>query len=304
MITQSPTPRFWKRSSFQDAAAPWMFSLPAILFLIAFLVTPFLLAVTYSFTNLRLLSPIPLRFVGLQNYIETFQDPLFYRALANTLAFAVVVVPFQTGLALFLAILVNQKLLAVKAFRTVYFAPVVTVMAVAATIWRILYVPDGGFINGFLGAVSGGTLHPQWLQSTSLALLAIILMSVWQGVGFQMIVLLAGLQDIPAELYEAANIDGASPWQQFRFVTIPQLRNPLLFVVTITTILAFGVFDQIYVMTQGGPLDSTRTLMLMLVDVGYGRQRIGAGSAIAVIFFVMVLAISLSQRLLIREEAQ
>jgi multiple sugar transport system permease protein len=302
MIIRSST-RYWKRRSYQGAATPWLFSLPAILFLLAFLVTPFLLAVIYSFTNLRLLSPIPLRFVGLQNYIETFQDPTFFRALANTLVFVVVVVPAQTGLALFLAVLVNQKLLAVKAFRTIYFAPVVTVMAVAATIWRILYVPDGGFINGFLGAVSGGALHPNWLQSTSTALFAIIIMSIWQGVGFQMIVLLAGLQDIPAEMYEAANIDGASGWQQFRFVTIPQLRNPLLFVVTITTILAFGLFDQVYVMTQGGPLDSTRTLMLDLVDVGYGRQRIGLASAIAVIFFVMVLAINLVQRLLIREEA-
>lgn len=302
MNVSSPT-GYLKDRNYQDALAPWMFSTPALLFLLAFLVTPFLLAVTYSFTNLRLLSPIPLRFVGLQNYIEIFQDPTFYRALTNTLLFVVIVVPVQTGLALFLAILVNQKLVAVKAFRTIYFAPVVTVMAVAATIWRILYVPDGGLINGFLGGVSGGALHPGWLQSTNTALLAIIVMSVWQGVGFQMIVLLAGLQDIPEELYEAANIDGAGRWQQFRFVTVPQLRNPLLFVVTITTIFAFGLFDQVFVMTQGGPLDSTRTLMYMLVDVGYGRQRIGLASAIAVIFFVIVLAINVGQRLLIREEA-
>lgn len=287
----------------QDAVAPWVFSAPAILLLLAFMVTPFTLAVVYSFTNLRLVSPIPLQFVGLRNYIETFQDPIFFRALANTLLFVVIVVPVQTGLALLLAVVVNQKLFAVKAFRTIYFAPVVTVMAVAATIWRILYVPDGGFINGFLGAVSGGSLHPTWLDSTNTALLAIIIVSVWQGVGFQMIVLLAGLQDIPEDLYEAANLDGAGPWQQFRFVTVPQLRNPLLFVVTITTILAFGLFDQVYVMTRGGPLDSTQTLMLLLVNIGYGRQQIGHGSAIAVIFFVIVLAISIGQRLLIREEA-
>jgi len=127
-------------------------------------------------------------------------------------------------------------------------------------------------------------------------------MSIWQGVGFQMVILLAGLQDIPQDHYEAAIVDGASGWQQFRFVTIPQLRNQLLFVVTITTILAFRLFDQVYVMTSGGPLDSTQTLMLMLVDVGFGRQRIAQGSAIAVIFFLIVLSISVAQRRLIREE--
>ncbi len=300
-MISSPT-QYLKTRINQDSVAPWLFSLPGILLLLAFLVTPFLLAVTYSFTNLRLLSPIPLRFVGLENYVETLQDPIFYRALANMLLFVVIVVPVQTGLALTLAILVNQKLFAVKAFRTIYFAPVLSVMAVAAVVWRILYVPDGGFINGFLGAVSGGALHPLWLHSTSTALLAIIIMSVWQGVGFQMIVLLAGLQDIPEDLYEAANIDGANRWHQFRFVTVPQLRNSLLFVVTITTIFAFGLFDQVYVMTRGGPLNSTQTLMLTLVDVGYGRQRIGQASAIAVIFFVIVLAINIAQRLLIREE--
>ena len=267
----------------QDSVVPWLFSLPAILMLLAFLVTPFVLAVIFSFTNLRLLSPIPLRFVGLQNYVRVFQDPIFYRALGNNLLFVVIVVPVQTALALALAVLVNQKLRGVRAFRTIYFAPVVTVMAVAATVWRLLYDPDAGFINGLLGAVSGGAVHPNWLRSTGTAFLAIIIMSIWQGVGFQMVILLAGLQDIPHDHYEAAIVDGASAWQQFRFVTIPQLRNQLLFVVTITTILAFRLFDQVYVMTSGGPLDSTQTMMLMLVDVGFGRQRIAQGSAIAVI---------------------
>jgi len=287
----------------QDSVAPWLFSLPAILFLVAFLATPFVLAVIFSFTNLRLLSPIPLRFVGLLNYVRTFQDPIFYRALTNNLLFVVIVVPFQTALALALAILVNRKVAGVKIFRTIYFAPVVTVMAVAATVWRLLYDPDAGFINGLLGAVSGGAVHPNWLRSTSTAFLAIIIMSIWQGVGFQMVILLAGLQDIPRDLYEAAIVDGASAWQQFRFVTIPQLRNQLLFVVTITIILAFRLFDQVYVMTSGGPLDSTQTLMLMLVNEGFGRQRIAQGSAIAVIFFLIVLSISVAQRRLIREEA-
>src|SRR5207245_8416954 len=155
LMISSPTTNLKMRVG-RDSAVPWLFSLPAILMLLAFLLTPCVLAVIFSFTNLRLLSPIPLRFVGLQNYVRVFQDPIFYRALGNNLLFVVIVVPVQTALALALAVLVNQKLRGVRVFRTIYFAPVVTVMAVAATVWRLLYDPDVGFINGLLGAVSGG----------------------------------------------------------------------------------------------------------------------------------------------------
>src|SRR5947208_15433621 len=145
-MISSPT-KILKARVGQDSVAPWLFSLPAILMLLAFLVAPFVLAIVFSFTNLRLLSPIPLRFVGLQNYVRVFEDPIFYRALGNNLLFVVIVVPVQTALALALAILVNRKVTGVKLFRTIYFAPVVTVMAVAATVWRLLYDPDAGFIN-------------------------------------------------------------------------------------------------------------------------------------------------------------
>src|SRR2546421_34002 len=163
----------------QDSVVPWLFSLPAVLMLLAFLVTPFVLAVIFSFTNLRLLSPIPLRFVGIQNYVRIFQDPIFYRALGNNLLFVVIVVPVQTALALALAVLVNRKVRGVKFFRTIYFAPVVTVMAVAPPVWRLLYDPDAGVINGLLGAVSGGAGHPRWLRRTKNALPATVILSVW-----------------------------------------------------------------------------------------------------------------------------
>jgi multiple sugar transport system permease protein len=127
-------------------------------------------------------------------------------------------------------------------------------------------------------------------------------MSIWQGVGFQMVILLAGLQDIPSELYDAAAIDGASRWEQFRFVTVPQLRNTLIFVVTVTSILAFRLFDQVWVMTRGAPLGSTRTMMLEMVEVGFERQQIARGSAIAVIFFLIVLTATLVQRMVLKEE--
>lgn len=293
-----------RRRENQDGLVPWLFSAPAIVLLLVFMVIPFLLALVFSFTNLRLVSPLPLKFVGVDNYLRVLQDPLFYTALWHNFLFALVVVPIQTALALWLAILINQKLKGVKLYRTIYFMPVVTVMAVAATIWRLMFEPDSGLINGILGFLSAGALQPGWLRDPNTALLAIIIISIWQGVGFQMVILLAGLQDISEELYEAASIDGANKWQQFLYVTIPQLRNQLIFVTTITTILAFRLFDQVWVTTRGGPLDSTQTLMLQLVDVGFSQQKIAQGSAIAVIFFLIVLALSLIQRRFIKEEGE
>jgi multiple sugar transport system permease protein len=212
------------------------------------------------------------------------------------------VVPLQTGLALLLAVLVNQQLRAIRVFRAIYFTPVVMIMAVSATIWVLIYSPDRGMANAFLRAVSFGALESDWLDSTTMALPAVMIMSIWQGVGFQMIIILAGLQEIPAELYEASAIDGASRWQQFRHVTLPMLRNTLIFVVTVTSILAFRLFDQIWVMTQGEPLGNTSTMMFEMVQVGFERQQIARGSAIAVIFFLIVLAVTVVQRALLKEE--
>ena len=277
-------------------------TLPGILLLLFFLVIPFAMAIGLSLTNQRLGSPLPLRVVGLENYTETLGDPDFWKAFINNLWFAAIVVPLQTGLALWLAILVNQKIKGIKVFRAIYFAPVVVVMAVAATIWLLLYSPERGLVNGFLRFVSFGALESNWLDSTTMALPAIILMSIWQGAGFQMVIILAGLQDIPGDLYEAAAIDGATKWQQFRFVTLPQLRNTLLFVVTVTSILAFRLFDQVWVMTRGAPLGNTRTMMLQMVETGFERQQIARGSAIAVIFFLIVLTLTILQRLVIKED--
>ena len=277
-------------------------TLPGILLLLIFLAVPFAMAIGLSITNQRFGSPLPLRVVGLENYTETLADPAFWKAFFNNLWFAAIVVPLQTGLALWLAVLVNRKMKGIRVFRAIYFAPVVVVMAVAATIWLLLYSPERGLINGFLQFISFGALESEWLDSTTMALPAIILMSIWQGTGFQMVILLSGLQDIPEDLYEAAAIDGANRWEQFRFVTLPQLRNTLLFVVTVTSILAFRLFDQVWVMTRGAPLGSTRTMMLQMVETGFERQQIARGSAIAVIFFLIVLTLTILQRLVIKED--
>jgi multiple sugar transport system permease protein len=289
----------------QESRVAWLFSAPALIFLGVFMIIPFLLAFYFSFTNERLISPLPTRFVGIDNYIETLTSTTFWRGFWNNVWFAGIVVPVQTGFALWLAILVNRKIPGRTVFRTIFFMPVVTVMAAAAVVWTLLYNPNG-LINAVMETVTFGHFSPDWLNDTTWALPAVMIVGIWQGVGFQMIILLAALQDVPDVLYEAASIDGASRWQQFVNVTIPGIRNGLIFVVTVTTILAFRLFDQVWIMPQtpGGPLDSTRTMMLELVETGFGTQAIGRGSAIAVVFFLIVLGLTLVQRRFIREEGE
>ena len=292
--------RTWRSA---EARTAWLLSTPALIGLTAFIVVPFLLALVLSFTNQRLISPLPTRFIGIENYLSTLADAGFWQGLINNVWFVAIVVPLQSALALFLAILVNSRIRGRVAFRTVYFMPVVTVMAAAAVTWTLLLNPNG-LVNAFLDVITFGTFTPDWLGSTTWALPAVMAVSIWQGTGFQMIILLAALQDVPEELYEAAELDGAGSWQKFLNVTLPGIRNGLIFVVTVTTILAFRLFDQVWIMPQvpGGPLDSTRTMMLHLVETGFGAQAIGRASAVAVIFFVLVLALTLVQRRFIREE--
>ena len=289
----------------EETRAAWLFLFPAGLLLLLFLVLPFVLAIVFSFTNHRLISPLATRFVGLDNYLDTFTDALFWKSLWNNARYAIVVVPVQTVFALFLAVLINQRIRGRVVFRTIFFTPVTVVMAAAAVIWVLLFNANG-LVNATLELVTFGNFAPDWLNDTTWAMAAVIIVGIWQGVGFQMVILLAALQDVPTELYEAASIDGASRWDQFLHVTLPGIRNALIFVVTITSILAMRLFDQSWIMptSPGGPLDSTRTMMVHMVDVGYSRQAIGRGSAVAVIFFVIVLAITLVQRRFIREEGE
>lgn len=231
------------------------------------------------------------------HYLVAAKDPTFYRSLGNNFIFAVIVVPLQSSLALLLAMMINQKdIRFVNVFRTIYFSPVVTSMVVISVVWVFLY-SENGLINQFISAVTFGAVGPfDWLTSPASAMVAIIIMSVWQGVGFQMVVFLAGLQGIPRELYEAASIDGAGTLRKFWNVTIPQLRNTIIFVAISTTILAFRLFTQVDVMTSGGPQDSTTTVVFHAVEQGFRNQRIAYGSTISVVFFIIVLGIALIQR--------
>ena len=226
------------------------------------------------------------------------------RSLVNTFYFALVVVPLQAGLGLALALLVNQKIRGINIFRTVYFVPVVVSMVVVAILWKFIYDGQNGLLNNLLGIITFGGIEPvDWLGNTKTAMPAIIGMSIWQGVGFHMIIWLAGLQTIPATLYEAASVEGAGRWAQFKYVTWPGLRPTAVFVLVTITIAAFGLFTQIDVMTRGGPLDSTTTVIFQMVQRGYEKQDIAMGSAISVVFFIMVLIVAFTQQVVTRERA-
>jgi multiple sugar transport system permease protein len=298
------TKRKLSASQRSETLIAWLFSTPALILLLLFLAIPFLMAVGLAFTDQRLIpNPnLPTQVIGLRNFIRLVSDEAFLRGLLNNFYFVIVVVPIQTAMALLLAILVNQKIRGVNTYRTVYFSPVVTSMVVVAVIWTFLYNP-AGLINSFISLISFGQLGPySWLQDTKLVFPAIMILSIWQGVGFQMVIYLAGLQEIPRELYEAAEVDGANKWKQFLNITWPQLRNTTIFVVLTTTILAFKLFDQVKVMTNGGPQNASMTTIVYVIEQGWGQLKVGYASAISVVFFIIVLVISLLQRRIIPEE--
>ncbi|MFE7896437.1 carbohydrate ABC transporter permease [Streptomyces sp. NPDC057424] len=292
----------------RDGLHGLLMSAPALGGLIAFVGVPFVYAVVLSFYNVRLGSPLEPTFFGLEHYRRLFTDPdmsgPFLRALLNNLTFAAVVVPVQTGLALALAILLNRKLKAIGLFRSLFFMPVIFPMALVAVIWRLILARSGdGLLNSALDAVSFGNWGAfDWLGDGLTAMASIIVLSIWQGVGFQMVILLAGLQQIPGELYEAAQLDRASRWQQFRHVTLPGIRGTLVFVATLTSVLSFRVFDQVYILVKGGGLDedATRTVMYQAVTTAFDQNNIGQASAITVVFFLIVVALTLIQRRAVR----
>lgn len=290
----------------QDKTVAWTFALPALLGLLCFVLLPFVLAIVLSFTNLRLGSPLPTEFVGLIQYQRIFSDSAFLHALKNNSLFALIVVPVQTVLALLLALLINQPLRGMVVFRTLFFIPVVFPLSLVAVVWVLLFAPGPhGTLNSLFEFISFGVWQPHdFLHDANWALPAITLTSIWQGVGFQMIILLAALQAIPGELYEAAKVDGANKWQQLIYITIPQLRNALIFVVLVTTILAFRLFDQVQIMTQGGPQHATTTVMYEAVNAAFASQQVAKGSAITVVFFIIVLGLALVQRYVLRQERE
>lgn len=235
--------------------------------------------------------------LGDNKIIILAKDPVFMSSLLNTFGFAVMVVPLQCLMALGLALLVNAGLKGQTLFRAIYFSPVVMSMVVVSVVWVFLFDKDLGLFNKALELLSFGTVHPvDWLGNPRTAMPAIVLMSAWQGAGFQMLILLAGLQGISAELYDAAKIDGATVWQRFCNVTLPGLKQTIFFVLIVTMIAALGLFTQVDVMTQGGPQNATSTVMFHAIQSGVREENIAYGSTVAIVYFVLISAIILLQQ--------
>lgn len=278
----------------------YSFVLPAVILLIIFLLLPFVLAVVFGFTKFNLLRPDKIEFIGFDNYLTIFKDKLFYKSLFNTLYFTVVVVPVQSAVALMLALLVNNQLRIKNFFRIAYFSPVITSMTVISILWIYLYNPNEGLVNSGLNFF--GIPNQPFLRSEGQAMNSIIFMSVWQAAGYQMMIFLAGLQGISKDLYEASAIDGANKFKQLLYITIPSLYNVTIFVLTITTIQAVKLFTQPYIMTNGGPENSTRTLALLIYQQGFQFRNAGYASAVSVIFFLIVVLISFFMKKFLRDK--
>ncbi|WP_245576834.1 carbohydrate ABC transporter permease [Kaistia adipata] len=277
--------------------------LPACILITIFLLVPFLSSFEIALTNQRLIPrPVPVRFVGLDNFTRILTDPGFWTALWNVTRFTIMVLPVQCGFALAIALLLNQKLPYRNFFRGLFFLPAITSMVVVCVIWSTLFQYPTGPFNQIVGFLSFGLVGPiDWLGDPNWAMPSIVLLSAWQAYGFQMIVYLAGLQNIPETLYEAAELDGANRWQRFWHVTMPSLRQTHIFVLIITTIQAFKLFTQVNILTQGGPRGTTDTLVHYMFTAGFVDQRLGLASAVAILLFLIVLVVSLVQRFVVRD---
>lgn len=278
----------------QKTLDAWILLAPALLVLGLFVVWPMLRAIGWSLQSVSILDPDRAAFVGLANYSQLLSDPRFRTAFGNTALFAVYVVPIQTALAFFLALWVNRPEPAWRWLRGVFFFPMVISMPVLAVLWTLLYQPaEAGQMGLVNRAISLFGLPPQdWLQDPALALPAIAAMSVWQGVGFQMMIFLAGLQNLSTEQLEAARIDGANASQRLLFVILPGMRHSILFVAVTTTILSFRLFVQPYLMTRGGPEDRTLSLIQMIYETTFIERDLGLAAAGTFLFLLVVLVVT------------
>ncbi|CAG0986204.1 partial Lactose transport system permease protein LacF, partial [Anaerolineae bacterium] len=276
------------------ARALLIFLGPALLAISVFFFLPVLAALVMSFTDFDIYSLGDIRyarFVGFRNYLQLFNDPLFWKALGNTLYFLVVGGPLSVAVSLGAALLLHSRLVRFKPmFRFIYFMPVVTTLVAIAVVWRYVYHPRFGLLNAAMGALGFSPID--WLGDPDWAMPALIIMAVWKNFGYNMIIFIAGLQNIPASLYEAASIDGAGPVQQFFKITLPMLAPTTLFISIITMIGYFQFFAEPYVMTLGGPMNSTLSIVLLMYQQGFRWWNMGYSAALAFVLFAMILVVS------------
>ena len=279
--------KWWDKISNSERIAAWIFIFPAVLGIIIFIIIPIFFSFGLSFAKWDLLNPI--EFVGFDNYKEILTEPLFGKILLNTVIFALATSIFGVIIPLILASILNRKIRGSEFFKTAYFLPFITPMIVIGIIWQWIFDPNIGLLNKVL------QIHVNWLYDPHWAMPALIIVSVWKLIGYNMIIFLSSLSGISNSMFEAAKIDGADPIETFFYVTIPLLSPTIFFVVIITAVSSFQIFDLIYLMTQGGPLDSTNVLVYAIYKNAFEYFNAGKASAIAYVLFVIILILTLIQ---------
>jgi len=269
----------------------YAFITPILIGFIVFMLYPLLASLYLSLTNSDGITPP--QFIGLDNYVNLFKDNDFIQSLKVTVYYVVGTVPIGALLSLLFALLLNQKVRFMTFYRTAYFLPVITSMVAVATVWKWLYNTDYGLINGFLAKL--GLFEPPWLANELWAMPSVMIMSIWKGIGFNMVIFLAGLQGISPSMYEAAKIDGANSFQRFIYITVPLLRHTTFFVIIMSIIGSFQVFDQIFVMTNGGPANSTSVIVYYIYQNAFIFFKQGYASAMAYILFGIIFIATLIQ---------
>ncbi|MBM3157215.1 MAG: sugar ABC transporter permease [Chloroflexi bacterium] len=279
----------------------YLFIAPALLGILIFGVVPLVYALYISFHDYHILKP-QMQYVGLKNYNALLEDSVFRKSIVNTSYYALLQVSLQTIVALGLALLIQRKVKGLALFRAAFYLPVVISVVVASTLWRIIYASEGGLLNSIL--LSLGLPRQPLLLSTTQAIPALAIMMTWKWVGFSMLIFLAGLQAIPEDYYEAAQMDGASGWRSFLHITLPLLRRPGLYVVATSTINAYKLFTPIYVITQGGPEQSTTTTIFYIFRTAFRWYNMGSASAMAFVFLLILVVLTAFQFTIFRSEVE
>ena len=289
-----------KKNRLQNNLIGYAFLSPALLLLTVFLLIPVVMVFYYAFTDYYMLTPDARQWVGLANFMKLVQDPTFIKSIFNTAKFVIWIIPVQLGLALGMALIVNKPRKGNMFYKVAFFAPVVMSLAVISILWLYLLNPNNGLLNAMLNKI--GLASQPFLTSPKQAMYAIIMVSAWQGAGYQMLLFLGGLQNIPRDVYEAAELDGFTKFQQFRYITMPLLKPTALFILLTTLISAFKLIVQPMVMTQGCPMNSTMTMVYYIYQKGFTDRMVGYSSSIALVFTTFIGLITLIQRRVLKED--
>lgn len=289
-----------RKPTLKENLIGYSFLAPALILLATFLIIPVGMVIYYSFTDYYLLTPDQRQFIWFDNFKRLISDPVFIKSIWNTSKFVVCIIPLQLGAALGMALIINKKRKGNLFFKIAFFAPVVMSLVVISILWLYLLNPNEGLINMLFNKI--GISSQPFLTSPKQAMYTIVFVSAWQGAGYQMLLLLGGMQNIPQDVYEAAEIDGFSKFQQFRYITMPLLKPTAIFVLLTTLISAFKLLVQPMVMTQGGPMNSTMTMVYYIYQTGFTDRMVGYSSSIALIFTTMIGLITIAQRKLVKED--